>query len=255
MLQYNNTHVFAARVHIMRISCYNRHIMKASVHRMGTCKLSPAQQLEHCTMLLILQTALLWFFAMNAYAGKFMFWKYAVSYLGAVRTVNDLDNTPSRIWFVLSMLISACFMLRMAAICREQQIVNGNIYRVLYTLGSIGSLIICCPKDISQPVHATGAGLLVFSHVMLSLTRITVQSRLLKTRSMVIRLLILLIPVLAYAYCWVMWIETVVQLIQKFAFAALFYVGIITSKESLVSREEKLLFFSPSPGDRILGSS
>ena len=232
--------------------------MKLSAHRMRSCALSPSQQIEHTTLLLILQMVLFWIFGMHAYSEKFRFWEYAVSYLGALRTVNGHANTPSLIWFVTSMLISAWFMHRMSVLNKNRQIVNGSIYQVLYTMGWIGSLIICCPKDISRPVHAMGAGLLVFSHVMLSLVRILAQGRLMKTHSTVTRLLLLLVPVLLYAYCWAFWIESVVQVFQKLAFAALFYVEIITTRERLVSREERIFSLTPShspPSDnRILGS-
>jgi hypothetical membrane protein len=210
---------------------------------------SGSQFVSHTTNLMISGILAFWFLAIINYGEPFRFFYHAFSSLGSLETPGGFPNQRSVIYFVISMLIVSNLMWSLARFYRQNKPVNGNYYAFLYYLGSVGAIITCMPVSISKPIHSVGSGLLVFSHVFITLIRILSQKGRASTFHLVLRIFLLFIPILAYAYTWAAWKEDVVQFYQKIAFTFLFMLEQKCSQEHLISFEQPL--FSSEEGQQV----
>lgn len=201
---------------------------------------SGAQIVSDTTYRMVTGILVLWSLAMLIYAERFRIFEFAISSLGSVHTPNGHQNRNSMLLFILSMGFAAQAMLRLCFHYHRGQGANYRIYRFLYLFGAAGALIACIPTDIHKPLHSLGSGMLVFSHVFITVTRILSQSRYPSEKTAVIRLIVLMTPILIYAYTWAFWQEQPVQFFQKSALFVLFFSVVKTSKKDALSREVQL---------------
>ncbi|NQT58233.1 MAG: hypothetical protein HQ557_04540 [Bacteroidetes bacterium] len=192
------------------------------------------------TNLMISSLVVFWFFAMIFFAEPYKFWQFSISSLGSTVTPNGYTNRTSVLMFIMSMAAAFSIMWRLARFYRLTKSVNYKIYAFLYYWGSIGTVVICYPSNISNPIHSIGGGLLVFSHVFITLTHILAQKKLISMRQFVLRIVTLSIPVLAYAFLWLILETPIVQFFQKIAFIILFMLEKRTTRADLISLEQNL---------------
>ncbi|MBC8452352.1 MAG: hypothetical protein H8D65_00685 [Spirochaetes bacterium] len=192
------------------------------------------------TNLLISTLVLLWFLAMIFFAEPYKFWQFAISALGSTLTPNGSPNGISVCLFIGSMAAAFSIMWRLAGFYRFMQTANYKIYAFLYYMGSFGAVVICYPSNVSKPIHSIGGALIVFSHVFITLTHIMAQKKIVPKRRFILRIVMLAVPVLIYAFVWLIWVPAIVQFFQKTAFIALFSVEKLTTNAEHISLEQNL---------------
>lgn len=95
------------------------------------------------------------------YPEKFLFWQYPFSYIGALKSVNGLNNFLSSIIYSLNMIINAFLILFLSFIYRYQKIF---LLSKIMLLSSAGFLISAfCPDDTKHELHMIGSALAVAS--------------------------------------------------------------------------------------------
>lgn len=208
--------------------------MKAQKHITGS------QIISQNTTLMILSMMTLWFFAMLFYTETYQFWDFSISSLGSTKTPNGSPNRISFFLFILSMIITFRIMWSLAGYYRVNKSVNYKLFTFLYYLGSVGAVIICFPTNLYNSLHAVGGGLLVFSHLFITVVHIIAQKNIVTKRQLFNRLLFLFIPILIYSFIWVIWLEPVVHIFQKIAFVSLFVLEKRTTEVHNISLEHAI---------------
>lgn len=100
------------------------------------------------------------------YSERFSFFRYALSDLGGVRTVNGKRNLLSFSIYITGMFFCAVFM---AAICRryllrlDGEVRNRRVKTVLSGVASAGFLILMSPNDTMHAMHVAGGAAMFFS--------------------------------------------------------------------------------------------
>jgi hypothetical membrane protein len=175
------------------------------------------------TRALVIVLLLLWLLSARHFGEPFLFFEHPVSALGALKTPSGAPNGAGAALFILSMLVTSVWMALLTRSCLTSPGTFSRIFAFLHALGALGALLAGVPTDVCKPVHSIGSGMLVFSHLALTCIRIYLHRREYHPAAFILRLALLLVPVLIYAWCWFTWQEEVVQLAQKAAFAALFF--------------------------------
>lgn len=100
--------------------------------------------------------------AMITYRGKFLFWKYPISDLGAIHTWQGGLNIPSLLFFDTAMTISGLLMLKIAfGLSPGISVKHQRLKQVLILACSGGFFLVIFPYDVFAYLHMAG-GALVF---------------------------------------------------------------------------------------------
>lgn len=91
---------------------------------------------------------------MLAYGERFSFWDTAFSHLGGVRTRSGNPN-------LLSWMLFSAGMLSCGILCLAMGSLKNELLHLLFRICGIGYMIMLVPYDVSNPVHAVGAALVI----------------------------------------------------------------------------------------------
>jgi len=170
------------------------------------------------------------------YSERFVFFKYALSDLGGIYTVNGNKNIPSFSIFISGMFLCAVFM---ALICRrfiqgrDGGEKNRHVKTALSGLASAGFIIIMSPNDTMHAVHIAGGALMFFSLWMLTNVFLIDAARRKDRMTVVIGHLFLQSTVVTYALLYFI-NSPFRQTAQKAAvFGLILVLGFVTKRLSL----------------------
>lgn len=122
------------------------------------------------TIILINLAALV--ISMYTYGEKFLFWKYAFSYLGGINTVNGKPNYLSAVIFVASMIASGILCLQILSATGRKRNPGHKAGRFFLKTCTAGYFTIIVPYDVLDIVHVAGSaavfgGLWFFINILL----------------------------------------------------------------------------------------
>jgi len=98
---------------------------------------------------------------MITYGEKFLFWEYALSYIGGTKTVTGIPNTMSWLIFSCGMILCSILCFYISFLLRdEDEMEHQRFKRYLLLICGVGYLIILMPYNINNSIHAIGAALI-----------------------------------------------------------------------------------------------
>jgi len=163
------------------------------------------------------------------YGEPFKFWKDAISYLGATKTLNGYPNRTSFFIFALGMGFSAILMFKIAsAFYRGKNIEHPVLKRYFSFFAGLGFFIIIFPCNVNNSIHSVG-GALVFGDLWgLTLLMLIEAGELPGVKYLSLYHFFLHTSVLAYAFNFVIQ-SGIMQITQKFAVFSLIVVLKLTT--------------------------
>lgn len=165
------------------------------------------------------------------YRGPFQIWKYPLSDLGTLHTVNNKPNIWSRYIFDLTMIVSGFLMIRICtAFSNNPGLRHYRLKSVLTFICAIGFFILIFPYDISDAVHEAGATL-VFGSFWILIVEFTLELKHLFSVSVFwMAQLVLQGTVLPYAALFAIG-SPIRDVVQKIAVAGLMFSLWMTTKQ------------------------
>ncbi len=166
---------------------------------------------------------------MLLYGEPFNFWKDAISYLGATKTVNGYPNYRSFFIFALGMGLSGFIMMKIAFIFHRNYKINYHgLKRNLALFAGTGFFVIIFPCNINNSIHSAGGALLFGDLWGLTLLFLIEAGKLPGAGHITIYHIILHSTVLAYAFNFVIQ-SGILQITQKFAVFSLIVILKLTT--------------------------
>lgn len=100
------------------------------------------------------------FLSIISYNGIFHFWRYPLSNLGTLKTVNGNINIWARSFFDLTMIVAGFYMFRISRLFFADPNLNFlGIKTIMTSMSSLGFFILLTPYDLSNIIHEIGAAL------------------------------------------------------------------------------------------------
>ncbi len=140
---------------------------------------------------------------MITYGEKFLFWEYALSFIGGTITVTGIPNTASWLIFSCGMILCSILCFYISFLLRgENEMKHQKFKQYLFLICGIGYLIILMPYNINNNIHAIGAGLIFGMLWLITVVLITELNQYIKNYKILLYHLLLQGTVLPYAFLY-----------------------------------------------------
>ena len=182
------------------------------------------------------------------YPERFLLRSHPFSYLGGRQTPQGLRNLLSRLVYDGGMLLCALTMYLLARYYhRKHPVPVSHTYELLSYLSALGYVFMVAPCDVESLrfPHSLGSGLVVGSHLFLTLFRLLALRHSLGTKLILVLLALLLVPVLMYAGMWATG-HPAQALYQKPAFAVIIILELYAAYQSRIHGEIRILRYGGS---------
>jgi hypothetical membrane protein len=194
--------------------------------------------------IMLLLDIVLMFMAGLLYSGRFQFWNYPLSYLGAYYARNGAVNSRSFLLYDTSMIINGILMLLVSYCFYFNKYLKRRMFKaVISFICGLGFIIAISPDDLAHPYHVLGSSLAVAGLWILSMTLLSDIKSDLKKYEFYLLQAILQIPIFTYAATYFLNLSYS-SFVQKIAVLGLVVTLIastkVSSKDSLKSMKPDL---------------